>query len=153
MNIRDKIAKFRAFALASHTTLYNEDSMTVSQLTIECNKKVSECMEYLLELTQEVEGMKSALGLDYDSESEELTVKTIEEKVQAIKTQADSCYVNIVDEDSMTAIEQVGRAMCMINECIKSINMLGDLILEIKDKTGLNYNSEAEELTVTGGLE
>ena len=152
MNIKDKISKFKAFALASHTTLYNEDSMTVSHLTIECNKKVAECMEYLLDLTHEVEDMKTALGLTYDSESEELTVKTIEEKVQAIKDQANATYVHIVDEDSMTAMEQVGRAMCSINECIKTINMLGDLILEIKDKTGLEYDSEAEELTVTGGI-
>lgn len=152
MNIRDKLLKFKRYAIASHTGLYNEDSTTASALVMECNKKVAECLEFIIELQEDVNKIKDQLNITYAEESEELTL-TIAEKVTAIQDQVNASYVCLVDEDSMTAIEQAGKCAQGVNECLKAINMMGELIAEINDKVGLDYDSNEEMLTITGGLQ
>lgn len=152
MNIRDKLLKFKRYALASHTGLYNEDSTTASALIIECNKKVAECLEFVIELQEDVDLIKNKLAITYAEDSEELTL-TIEEKVKAIQDQVNASYVCLVDEDSMTEIEQAGKCAQGINECLKALNMMGELIADINEKVGLDYDDNEEMLTITGGIE
>jgi len=151
MNLKDKIMKFQAFALTNMTGLYNEDSMTAQQLNIVNNNKIKECLEAVADLTEAIENMKETLKINYSGDAEELEL-TIDQKVAAIKTQVDSSYVCIFNEDAMTNLELAGHTARAVNECLKAVNMLSDLVLEVNEIITLNYIAP-EEMLVAGGDE
>lgn len=143
--------KFQAFALTNMTGLYNEDSMTAQQLNIVNNNKIKECLEAVADLTEAIENMKETLKINYSGDAEELEL-TIDQKVAAIKTQVDSSYVCIFNEDAMTNLELAGHTARAVNECLKAVNMLSDLVLEVNEIITLNYIAP-EEMLVAGGDE
>lgn len=149
MNIRDKIMKFQAFALTNMTSLYNEDSMTAQQLNIVNANKIKECLVAVDDLATAIENMKSALKLNYTGDSEELEL-TLDQKVTAIKEQVNNSYVCIFNEDAMTSLELAGHTAKAVNECLKAVNMLSDLVLEVNEIIALGYLSNDEMLVVGG---
>lgn len=152
MNHIDKINRFRRFGLTNNVGLYNEDSTTAQALNIQCNKKMIECLNEIEKQWADIELIKKALNLNYSEGSEELEL-TITESLEAIKVQVDSSYRAIVDENSMTSIEQAGCQAAAINECLKAINMMREVIDKVKTTIGLTYDGSMEELTITGGVE
>lgn len=150
MTPRDRILNFQRFALTNTNTIINEDSMTITELNIRCNQKMKECLEVVDALTQVVLGIADKFDQAYDEGAEELTL-TIAERVEEVKKQLDGSYRHIVDEDSMDAMEQAGRQMCAINECIKSINMMCDLVKDLDNR--MTYIEQSEMLVISGGDE
>ena len=147
MTNKDKLLKFRAFALTCRTSIINEDAMTAEQLSLVNNKKIAECIEVVDALADSISNM--AVLLDYDQEDEEL-VLTIQDKAKEIKAQCDSSYVNLFNEDAMTSLEREGCMARAINECVKAVNMLTDLVLEINEKFTLDFISDDNMLVIGG---
>lgn len=150
MTFKDKIARFHAFALTTMTSLYNEDSMTAQQLNIANANKIKECLLMVDDLATGISNIKDFLKISYNEENEELEL-TIGQKVEELKTQVNNAYVCIFNEDAMTSLELAGHTARAINECIKAVNMLSDLVLEVNDFVALNYVPEEEMLIVGGG--
>ena len=151
MDLKDRILNFQRFALTNATGLYNEDSMTAQQLNIVNSNKIKECLLAVDDLAVAIENMKTALKLNYNGDSEELEL-TLDAKVKAIKEQVNNSYVCIFNEDAMTNLELAGCTAKAVNECIKAVNMLSDLVLEVNEIIALGYVSE-EEMLVVGGEE
>lgn len=145
MTPRDRILNFQRFALTNTTTIINEDSMTIQELVIRGNRKIRECLETVDALSQIVLGIADRFETAYDEESEELTIG---EKVEEIKEQLSGSYVHLVDEDSMDAMEQMGKQLCAINECVKSINMMCDLVKDFDKR--MSYIEQSEMLVIGG---
>ena len=152
MNARDRINKFKRFALTNSVGLYNEDSMTAQQLNIECNKKIVECMEEIERMWVDIEDIKTTLLMNYEGDSEELEL-TLDIALTNVKNQVDSSYRCLIDEDSMTALEQSGNQAKAVNECLKAVNMMREIVTDVKGAVGMKYDPETEELTITGGVE
>lgn len=151
MNLKDRILKFQRFALTNSTSLYNEDSMTAQQLNIVNANKIKECLLAVDDLTTAIDNMKSALALNYNGDAEELEL-TLDAKIKAIKDQVNASYVTIFNEDAMTSLELAGCTAKAVNECLKSINMLSDLVLEVNEILVTAYIPESE-MYVIGGEE
>ena len=149
MTIKDRILNFQRFALTNSTSIYNEDSMTAQQLNIATANKMKECLLAVDDLATAIENMKEALKLNYNGDSEELEL-TLTEKVTAIKDQVNSSYVHIFNENAMTSIELAGCTAKAVNECIKAVNMLSDLVLEVNEIIIMNYIDEEEMLDLGG---
>lgn len=150
MNQRDTILKLRRYALTNKIGLYNEDSTTAQELTIECNKKLVECLTEVDKMWGEVNLIKEKLGMDYEPEDEEL-VLSLDQRLDEISEQINSSYVCLIDEDSMTNLEQAGNQAKAINECLKAINMMKQLVKDIDGMSTLSYDRPAEELTIKAG--
>ena len=151
MNLRDKIARFHNFALTNHLSLYDEKSVTAQQLAIASADKMKECLLMVDELSTAIENIKDFIGMRYDGTTEILEL-TIEQKVAELKEQVNSSYVHIFDENAMTIDELAGNTAKAVNECIKAVNMLSDIVLEVNNFVALNYVS-TEEMLVVGGNE
>lgn len=151
MNIKDRILNFQRFALTNSTSIYNEDSMTAQQLNIATANKIKECLITVDDLATAIENMKTALKLNYNGDTEELEL-TLDAKITAIKDQVNASYVCIFNEDAMTSIELAGNTAKAVNECIKAVNMLSDLVLEVNEIITLGYIAE-QEMMIIGGDE
>lgn len=151
MNLKDRILKFQRFALTNSTSLYNEDGMTAQQLNIVNANKIKECLLAVDDLTTAIENMKSALQLNYNENTEELEI-TLDAKIKAIKEQVNTSYVCVFNEDAMTSLELAGCTAKAVNECLKAINMLSDLVLEVNKVIALSYEPN-EEMLIVGGEE
>lgn len=149
MNLKDRILNFQRFALTNSTGLYNEDSMTAQQLNIVNANKIKECLVAVDDLSTAIENMKSTLKLNYNGDSEELEL-TLDQKITAIKEQVNSSYVCIFNEDAMTNLELAGHTAKAVNECLKAVNMLSELVLEVNKIIAMGYVSEDEMLVVGG---
>lgn len=143
--------RFQAYALTNSASIYNEDSMTAQQLNIASANKIKECLLAVDDLATAIENMKSALKLNYDGDTEELEL-TLDAKITAIKDQVNNSYVCIFNEDAMTSLELAGNTARAVNECLKSINMLADLVIEVNKLIALGY-LESEEMLIVGGEE
>lgn len=149
MLFKDKINKFTRFGLTNKVGLYNEDSTTAQELTIECNKKLVECLTEVDKMWADIYKIKDTLALNY---ADEELVLTLDQRLAEIDEQVKSSYVHLIDEDSMTSLEQAGNQAQAVNECLKAVNMMRTLITDVDNLTSLNY--ENEELTITtGGME
>lgn len=151
MNFRDKIARFNNFALTNSLGVYNEDSMTAQELSIKSANKIKECLLMVDDLATSINNIKEYLGINYNADSEELEL-TIGQKVTELKEQVNKSYVCIFNENAMTQLELAGQTAKAVNECIKAVNMLGDLVLEVNDFITLNY-AKNEEMLIVGGNE
>lgn len=152
MNPKARMMKFKRFGLTNAISLYNEDSMTAQQLVIEGNRKIAECLSEIERMWVDIEDIKASLLLTYTGDKEELEI-SIDEALEEVKKQVDASYRCIIDEDSMTALEQAGSQAAAINECIKAVNMMVDIVKSVKEEVGLSYNPTSEELTIKGGVE
>ena len=74
MNITEKIAQIRAYALTAKTCIYNEDAMTAIELSGVTACKVNECIEAINSILDIIENVINANGLKYDPETENLTI-------------------------------------------------------------------------------
>lgn len=74
MSILAKIELLRAYALTAKTSIYNEDAMTAIELAGQTACKVNECVEALNNMLDVVEELRLAVGLQYDPDSENLTI-------------------------------------------------------------------------------
>lgn len=151
MNFRDRITRFRNFALTCSTSLYNEDSMTAQQLNIKSSEKIIECLNMVDTLATGIENINSFLKINYNEDAEELEL-TIGQQIEALREQVNNSFVCVYDEDSMSALEQAGRMAKAVNECVKTVNMLTDLVEEVNDLIALKY-VPAEQMLVVGGEE
>lgn len=151
MNIKDRILNFQRFALTNSASIYNEDSMTAQQLNIATANKMKECLVAVDDLATAIENMKTALKLNYNGDSEELEI-TLDTKITAIKEQVNASYVHIFNENAMTSLELAGCTAKAVNECIKAVNMLSDLVLEVNEVIALGYLAE-QEMMILGGEE
>lgn len=151
MNLRDRIARFHNFALTNNLSIYNEDSTTAQKLTIDCVNKMKECLLMVDDLAKGIENIKDFLQLNYNEKEEELEL-TIGQKVAELKEQVNASYVCVFDENAMSTLELAGNTAKAVNECIKAVNMLSDLVLEVNDFIALNY-VPGEEMLVVGGNE
>ena len=149
MNFRDRIARFHNFALTNNLGVYNEDSMTAQELSIRSANKIKECLLMVDDLAKGIENIKDFLKLSYDSEELELTIG---QKVEELKEQVNSSYVCIFNENAMTQLELAGQTAKAVNECIKAVNMLSDLVLEVNNIIALNY-VQSEKMLIIGGDE
>ena len=147
MSVLDKIIKFRAYAMAHNTTLYNEDSITAQQLNIRTADKIAECLQTVNDLAIAIENIKAYLKITYNEDAEELEL-TFGKKIEEIKTQVNNSYVCLFDENSMTALELAGNTARAVNECLKAVNMLCDLVVDLNDTIALNYSPEDSMLTL-----
>ena len=149
MDIKEKIRLFHAYALTTNVGLYNEDSMTAQKLMIESAKKIKECLEMVSVLSEGIENIYNFLKINYNEENEELEL-SIGEKITNLKSQVNSSYVCIYNEDALTSGELAGRTAQATNECLKAVNMLCDLVEEINEFVTLNYVN-SDEMIVVGG--
>lgn len=149
MDYKDRIRMFQAYALTNSVGLYNEDSMTAQKLMIQSSKKIKECLEMVSTLTEAIENIKAYIGLNIDGENEEIQV-TVETKITEIKTQVNNSYVCMYNEDALTSGELAGRTAQATNECLKAVNMLCDLVLDINTIISLNYDPDNEMLNLGG---
>lgn len=151
MNFRDKIERFHRFALTCSTGIYNEDSMTAQQLNIASANKIKECLLMVDDLATGIANIKDFLQINYDDMAEELEI-TIGQKVEKLKEQVNNSYVHIVNEDARTNLELAGCTAKAVNECVKAVNMLSDLVLEVNDFIAFNYVPD-QQMLVIGGSE
>lgn len=149
MELKDKILNFRRFALTNSTSIYGEDSKTAQELLIRSAEKVAECMDMVLAYGEAIENMQTYIDLNYNGDTEELKV-TVETAVKELKEQVNKTYACIYDEDSESAIELAGNTARIANECVKTCNMLGDLILNVNTFISMNYDPELEMLSIGG---
>ena len=148
MELRDRISRFQNYALTNATSLYNEDSRTAQQLAIQSANKIKECLLAVEDLTVAIENIQKYLKMEYAEESEEI-VLTIEQSVKNIKDQVNASYVSIFNEDAMTTGELAGCTAKAVNECLKAINMLADLVLDISDNV-ITYDIDGQMLILGG---
>lgn len=149
MNIRDRILNFQRFALTCNTSIYNEDAMTAQQLNINNANKIRECMEMISTLSEAIENMKNQLSIIYEGDTEELAV-TLDEKLNAIKEQVNNTYMSVMNEDAMTSLELAGCTAKQVNECVKTVNMLSDLVMDVNNNILASYDPDSE-MVVMGG--
>lgn len=126
------------------TSIYQEDSVTATQLMNETAKKTREIMQAVEDLATMVESI--ALKVGYSEEEAELQL-TIAEKLTTIKEEATACYNSVYHEDAMTAIELAGCTAKHVNECIRIVNMLADTITQLYT---LGYNETDKEIVIGG---
>ena len=148
MELRDRIMRFQNYALTNSTGLYNEDSMTAQQLAIQSANKIKECMIAIDDLATAIENIQKFLQMNYEEESEQVVI-TIEQCVKEIKNHVNSSYVHIFNEDAMTSGELAGCTAKAVNECLKAVNMLSDLVLDINDNV-ITYDSDNNMLILGG---
>lgn len=74
MTVNEKLAKLHAYALSAKTSIINEDAMTAIELAAATACKVNECVDAINLLIEVIEGMGTALGLDYDAETETIII-------------------------------------------------------------------------------
>ena len=74
MNIAEKIAKIRAYALTAKTCIYNEDAMTAIELAGQTACKVNECVDAINDMLTLIEEVLVAVGLEYDPDTEALKI-------------------------------------------------------------------------------
>ena len=148
MNIKDRILNFKRFAITNMTSIYNEDAVTGGMLALQNANKMRECLETVDALATAIGNM--AVLLDYNQEDEELQL-TIQTACEEIKAQANASYTSLYNEDAMTTLEREGCMAAAINECVKTINMLSDLVLMINDKIALDFITDEEMLVIKGG--
>lgn len=146
MSIKDNLLKLSAFALTNNLSVYNEDGLTAQELNIRNANKIKECLVAVMDIAEEIDLIKAELGLAYNGDAEELEL-TIGEKITAIKNQVNSSYVCIFNENAMTNLELAGCTARAVNECVKAVNMLADLVKTIT----ISYDATAEELQLLGG--
>ena len=152
MSVMDKLIRFKAYAMTnSNIGVYNEDAMTSNRLQIVTADKVKECLEQVNVLTEAITNIQETLSIKYTEETEELEV-TIGSRVAEIKEQVNASYVCIYNEDAMTQLELAGQTAKAVNECLKAINMLTDLVLDINNFLLLHY-VEGDEMIILGGNE
>ena len=151
MDFRDRIARFNNFALTNSLGVYNEDSMTAQELNIRSANKIKECLLAVEDYGKAIENIKDFLAINYNDKEEELEL-SIGQKVADLKEQVNTSYVHIFNENAMTQMELAGCTAKAVNECIKAVNMLGDLVLEVNDFVALNYVPE-QQMLVVGGAE
>lgn len=151
MNIKDKLLKFQRFGLTNTTGTYNEDSMTAQELNLINANKIKECLEAVELQRQAIENMKEAILLKYTGDTEELEI-TIDTQIAEIRKQVDASYVCIYNEDAMDNLELAGHTARAVNECLKAINMMTDVIVSINNSLLLGYIPE-EEMAILGGSE
>ena len=149
MDLKDRILNFQRYALTNSVGIYNEDSMTAQQLNIVNANKIKECLLAVEDLATAIENMKAPLKLNYNGDAEELEL-TLDQKVNAIKEQVNSSYVCIFNENAMTNLELAGNTAKAVNECLKAVNMLSELVIDVNDIIAMNYASESEMLIVGG---
>lgn len=145
MNFKDRIKLFHQYALTNSLSVYNEDSMTAQQLAIASANKVKECLLMVDELATAITNIKAFIN--YDETSEELAL-SIEQKIENLRKQVDSSYTCIYNEDAMSVLELAGQSAKMSNECVKTVNMLCDIVSNINDLIAMNYT---DEMLVIGG--
>ena len=148
MNFKDRILNFQRYALTNMTSVYQEDAMTAQELNIKTAQKIVECLKEVEVLATAIENIKKFLQMEYEDQSEELVIN-IEQAVADIKTQVNNSYIHVFDENAMTASELAGCMARNVNECLKAVNMLSDLVLEINDNI-ITYDIGAEMLTIGG---
>lgn len=149
MLLKDSLRRFQRYALTNSVGVYNEDSMTAQQLNIATANKIKECLLAVDNLALALENMKEQIGLKYDGDSEEL-VLSLQEKIDDIREQVNSSYVCIFNENAMTSIELAGSTAKAVNECLKAVNMLIDVVFEVNDKLALSYANNSEMLILGG---
>lgn len=151
MDLHDRILKFQRFALTSATSIYNEDSMTAQQLNVVNANKIKECLLAVDDLSTAIENMKAGIVANYNGDKEELEL-SIGDKVAAIKDQVKASYVCVFNENAMTSLELAGNTAKAVNECLKAVNMLSDLVLEVNKLILLGY-MPGDEMLIVGGEE
>lgn len=148
MTFRDKITNFRNIALVGMaTSIYNEDSMTATELTLVSAKKVRECMQVISGLCDLVETMSEKLELTYDENNQELNL-SLRAQIEAIKTDATNCYASPYNENAMTSLELAGCTAKQVNECVRIVNMLTDTLYQMAGMIDMAYDENNQELTV-----
>lgn len=151
MDLHDRILNFQRYALTNSTSLYNEEGMTAQQLNIRSANKIKECLLAVEDLATAIENMKEYIKMSYTGDAEELEL-TIDQKVADIKTQVNSSYVGLFNENAMTSLELAGCTAKAVNECLKAVNMLSDLVLEVNGLISMYYEP-GEEALLVGGIE
>lgn len=149
MQFNDYITELGRYGLTGKTGIYNEDNTTAQQLNMLSARKIRECLRVVYRLGEKLERME--LVLEYSYENKELSVG-MEEKINDLKNQINSSYVCVFNEDAMTQIELAGNTAKAVNECLKAVNMLADLVNDLDKLTSLHY-TEAEKMLILGGEE
>lgn len=149
MEFKDKMALHHNYGLTTSVGVYNEDSMTAQQLNIKSANKIAECLKVIKEYSDRVAVIEEVLQISYEEGNEELTL-TFDKKIEDLKTQIDSSYRCIYDENAMTNLEQAGSMARAVNELVKTVNMYVEVVEEIEDFVALNYDPVTEMLTVGG---
>lgn len=153
MNFRDKLANFRRIALVGYTTsIYNEDSMTATELTHENTKKVQECMQVTAEMCDLVEAIINEFNLNYSEEQQEINLG-IKARLEEIKTESINCFISPFHENALSALELAGENSAHINECVRLTNKMSATLLDFVDNLGFEYDETNKEITIkTGGV-
>ena len=153
MNFREKIERFKRIALVGYTTsIYNEDSMTATELTWENTRKVRECMQVTAELCDMVSALIDSVNLEYSEEQQEINL-SLKARFEEIKTESINCFINPFHENSMSALELAGENSAHINECVRLINKMSATLVDFVDNLGLEYDETNKEITIkTGGV-
>lgn len=151
MNFNDRIRNFNNYALTNSVGVYNEDSMTAQQLNIQSANKIIECLKAVEEQHARLETIQEVLKIEYDESNEEMIV-TFDTKLAELKEQVNNSYTCIFDENAMTNLEQSGNMARAVNECVKTVNMLVELVDAIEDFIAVNYDPVTEMLTVGGEI-
>lgn len=71
-NVKENLAKLRAYALTAKTAIYNEDAMTAIELSAATACKVNECVEAINLIIETVDNI--VYFVEYDESSETLKV-------------------------------------------------------------------------------
>ena len=72
--LTQKLIKLRAYAVTAKTAIYNEDAMTAIELAGQTACKVNECVDAINSLIEIIETLISSNGLEYNPDTEELTI-------------------------------------------------------------------------------
>ena len=148
MNYNDRINNFRRIALTGlATSLYNEDSVTATELSLKTAKKARECMEVVKGLCDTVQELIETLDVDleYNEESEELTLT---HRLKKLANEANECYYSPFNEDAMTALELAGCTARHVNECIRLINEFADCLAEFTETYNIGYDENGKMLII-----
>lgn len=135
-------------------SVFHENSMSPIELNGEISKLINECLEIVNNLVDNLKDINGAITTDYNESNEMLSIyyealiKVISESVTAIKEQVDASYVYVYNEDAMNNLELAGCTAKSINECLKAINMLYDLVKEIKNSVIVDYTINEEMLKI-----
>lgn len=93
--------------------LFAENSKTLIELSGNVNNGINQALVHITDVLPMLE------GLDVDSELAEL------------KSHLATCYVDTFDECSFTTLELAGNTARNVNELVKAVNMLGDIVTKI----------------------
>ena len=72
---------------------------------------------------------------------------TYTEQIELIRAYAVTAKTAIYNEHAMTAIELAGVTACKVNECVKAINGILDL-LESANPLTVDYDAESESVAI-----